>query len=62
MELNTAAQRSTVPAYSAMPVKQEPTLPAPAEYGCVDWYPYMSALEHPADRFDQNAAPTLLIG
>jgi hypothetical protein len=56
MELDTAAPRSPIstpgpaagPARLGTPVEQAPIRP-PAEYGCVDWYPYVTALEKPTE-------------
>jgi hypothetical protein len=35
------------------PVQQEPKSRA-VEYGCVDWYPYMNALERRTDWYDTD--------
>jgi hypothetical protein len=56
MELDTAAPRSPMPARGATPgptrlatpVEQVP-IGSPAEYGCVDWYPFVTALESPTE-------------
>jgi hypothetical protein len=53
MERTTAAQSSPAPPYRVMPL-QQPLTRSPAEYGCVDWYPYVTALENRTDLFETD--------
>jgi|HubBroStandDraft_4_1064222.scaffolds.fasta_scaffold992229_2 hypothetical protein len=58
MEITTAVQRvpyvaSVAALATPAPVQQEPKSRA-VEYGCVDWYPYMNALERRTDWYDTD--------
>jgi hypothetical protein len=63
MELDTAASRSPIPTPgpTAGPARlgtavEQASIRPPAEYGCVDWYPYVTALEQPTEGSSALAA------
>ena len=54
IQSTTATQRcSTASAQTILPTKPD-AVHAEAEYGCVDWYPYVTALDKPAEWVDAD--------
>jgi hypothetical protein len=54
IQSTTATQRfSTVSAKTLAPAPEHDG-PIAAEYGCVDWYPYMATLDERTDWFDHD--------
>jgi hypothetical protein len=50
----TATQRfSTASVQAVLPTKPE-SVDAETEYGCVDWYPYVTVLDRPAEWADAD--------
>jgi hypothetical protein len=55
IQSTTATQRfSTVSAKTIAPGAPERDGPTAAEYGCVDWYPYMATLDERTEWFDHD--------
>jgi hypothetical protein len=56
MQPDTAPQRvPTVSARSVFPLAHPEPIRQAVEYGCVDWYPYVTAIDGRADRFDSDS-------
>jgi len=57
IQSTTATQRfSTATVQAILPTRPD-AVHAEIEYGCVDWYPYVTALDKPTEWVDTDGGP-----